>query len=286
MQISGTKPRSPLVARWHRGNELSQLPVESSAQLQREVAELRAEVEELRQEQSPIRLDPQNDRMSIVDLETSDFHVHQLDLKMSSMSEMFDEYTSLEALLKAGMGEGAGPIDFGDIRNEPLEIEKMKISIPGSTLVRSSEIVGSEDLKKNDIKDLDIKPQDGDILKIKGKVDKLIDVPFEIEGKLSVQEGNRIEFALGKSRIFGVVPIFGLVKRIAAAVAGKSMEKMGVERKGTSFIMDADDFLPESTEVHLTRIGTEDGRLVLEGASPEEVPASIDRAPSTLTQGI
>jgi hypothetical protein len=288
MQVSGIQPRPAPAARRHRPSEPQQCEESPRcAELQREVAELRAEVEELRQDQSPIRMDPQNDKLSIVDLKTPDFHVHELDLKMSSMSEMFEEHTSLEALLKAGMGEAAEPIDFSKMRGEPMEIEKMKISMPGSTLVRSSEQVGSDSLKKNDIKDLSIEPKDGNILKIKGKVDKLIDIPFDLEGKLSVQDGNRIEFALGKTRVFGVLPIFGLVKRIGAAIAGKNMEDMGVERRGTSFIMDADDFLPENTKVRLTKVGTEGDRLVLEGASPKkEEPPQPERAPSTLTLGI
>ena len=297
MHISSSVQTPPLVARWTRAGEPTQTPLakpdscpegSECSDLQREVAELRAEIGKLREEQSPIRLDPQNDRMSIVDLKTPDFHVHDLQVKMSAMSMVFDEHTSLKALLKIGMVRKAEPIDFEELRKQPLEIEKMKISLPGSTLVRSSQQVGGDDFEKHDIKELNIQPRDGDVLKIRGKVDKLIDIPFDIEGKLSVHEGNRIEFALGKTRVFGVIPVFGLVKRIGAAIAGKSMEEMGVERKGTSFIMDADDFLPENAQVRLTKIGTEGDRLVLEGASPGEehaVPAA-ERAPSTLTLGI
>lgn len=260
-------------------------PVEQPtyADLQREVAELRAEVAELRQDQSPIRLDPQNDKLSLKDLKTPDFHVHHLDLKMPAMSDLFEEYTSLEALLRAGMGNGTAPIDFDKILKEPMQIESMKLSLPGTTLTRSSQQVGGDALVQNDIKDLRIDPQEGDTLKIRGTMDKLLDIPFDIEGKLSVHEGNQIEFALGKSKVFGVVPIFGLVKRIVATIAGKSMEELGVERRGNSFFMDADDFLPEQTKVNLTRVGTENGRLVLEGKAPLGKPAPApERAPSTL----
>ena len=289
MDISAAKRRQPLVANWSRAGEKRDEAVSSDqkpsyAELQREVADLRAEVADLRQDQSPIRLDPQNDRMSIKNLKTPDFHVHDLALKMDSMSELFDEHTSLEALLKAGVAGGSEPIDFGNISSEPMEIERMKISLPGSTLVRSSQQVSGDALKDNDIKGLTIDPRRGDTLKIKGKVDKLIDIPFDIEGKLSVHEGNKIEFALGKSKVFGVIPIFGLVKKIVANIAGKNMEEMGVEQRGTSFLMDADDFLPENIKVGLTRVGTEDGRLVLEGRAPQEKRAlAPERAPTTLT---
>ena len=292
MDISATRRCQPLVATWSRQGGTSTGAISSEekpsyAELQREVADLRAEVADLRQDNSPIRLDPQNDRMSIKDLKTPDFHVHDLSVKMDSMSDLFDEHTSLEALLKAGMGDGSEPIDFDKIKNEPMEIEKMKISMPGSTLVRSSQQVSGDALKENDIRGLTIEPRRGDVLKIKGKVDKLIDIPFDIEGKLSVHEGNKIEFALGKSKVFGVIPIFGLVKKIVANIAGKNMEEMGVEQRGTSFLMDADDFLPENIKVGLTRVGPEDGRLVLEGKAPEEKGApSPERAPATLTLGL
>ncbi|MCA9778640.1 MAG: hypothetical protein KC800_18055 [Candidatus Eremiobacteraeota bacterium] len=292
MDISGLKRRQPMVATWGRSKETpradnvaEQSP--SYAELQREVAELKAEVAELRHDQSPIQLDPQNDKLTIKDLKTPDFHVHNLTVKMDAMSDIFDENTSLEALLKLGKGDGAEPIDFGKIQNEPMEVERMKISLPGSTLVRSSEQVSGDSLRENDIKGLTIEPRRGDVLRIKGKVDKLIDIPFDIEGKLSVHEGNKIEFALGKSKVFGVIPIFGLFKKIVACVAGKNMEEMGVERRGTSFLMDADDFLPDNIKVGLTRVGTEDGRLVLEGKAPEEkAPPRPERAPSTLTLGL
>jgi hypothetical protein len=292
MDISAMRRCQPLVATWSRSEETPDVAFPSEetpsyAELQREVADLRAEVADLRQDQTPIRLDPQNDRMAIKNLKTPDFHVHDLSLKMDAMSDLFDEHTSLEALLKAGMGDGSEPIDFGKIRNEPMEIEAMKISMPGSTLVRSSQQVSGDALKENDIKGLTIEPRRGDILKIRGKIDKLIDIPFDIEGRLSVHEGNKIEFALGKSKVFGVVPIFGLVKRIVANIAGKNMEEMGVEQRGTSFLMDADDFLPENIKVGLTRVGTEGGRLVLEGKAPEKATAPApDRTPATLTLGL
>ena len=160
----------------------------------------------------------------------------------------------------------------------------MKISLPGETLLKSTEMVGEESLRQNDIKDLRLEPSQGDALRIRGKVDKLIDIPFDIEGKLAVAEGNKIEFSLGKSKVFGVLPLPGLVKQIVARVAGKSMEEMGVEQRGTTFIMDADDFLPKQVKVQLTRVGTEKGRLVLEGTKPQETEPQPEVVPTTLLQ--
>lgn len=291
--LNGNFSSAPLRARWSRDNSPPSTGEPQDGfkagdakvgELEREILELREEVAQLKSEQSPIRLDPQNDRASIVDLKTADFHVHRLDLKMSAMSEFFEESTSLEKLLEMGNSGGALPIDFDDLMTSPLEIEAMKISLPGETLLRSTEMVGEESLKQNDIKDLRLEATQGDALRIRGKVDKLIDIPFDIQGKLAVAEDNKIEFSLGKSKVFGVLPLPGLVKQIVARVAGKSMEEMGVEQRGTTFIMDADDFLPEQIKVRLTRVGTENGRLVLEGTKPKETEPQPQAVPTTLVQ--
>ena len=112
---------APLRARWSRDDSApsSSEPRDGFqgadaklGELEREIAKLREEVAQLKSEQSPIRLDPQNDRASLVDLKTEDFHVHRLDLKMSAMSEFFEESTSLEKLIEMGQSGGALPIDI------------------------------------------------------------------------------------------------------------------------------------------------------------------------------
>lgn len=49
-------------------------------------------------------------------------------------------------------------------------------------------------------------------------------------------EGNEIHFKVGQTRVFGFLPIPKLVVQLAAAIAGRDIEELGVKQKGDTFI--------------------------------------------------
>ena len=154
--------------------------------------------------------------------------------------------------------------------------------VPYPYAAKDHQTLNAEAMQRNGIKELSIRPEAGNKLHLRGTIDKLIDIPFDLTGELSVSEGNEIHFKAGQTKVFGFLPVPNLVMRIAASLAGRDMEEMGVQQKGDTFVFDADDFLPKNVRLQLTRVGTESGALVLEGRAPVEKTVQPSHNPTTL----
>ena len=243
--------------------------------------QLEAELARVKSEEAPIHLDPESGMLTINGLKTTDFEVEHMRVKVSALSGYLGKALSIETLLE---NQGQLPLPPTDqLAREPMTVDALKLRIPGSTLQKSSQLLGKEAMERNGLKDLSIKPEGQSKLRLSGTIDKLIDIPFDLSGELSVAEGNEIHFKVGKTRAFGILPVPNLVVRIAASLAGRDIEEMGVKQKGDTFIFDADDFLPKNVALQLTRLGTEGGAVVLEGKAPEEKPSTpVPHNPTTL----
>jgi hypothetical protein len=248
------------------------------AQLLERNRQLEAELTRARAENGPIRLDPANNKLTVVGLKTPDYEIERLEVKMSDLGGYLGDALSIESLLESQGKVPLPPLD--QLAKAPMTIDALKLKIPSETLRKSSSVLGKEQLARNGVKELSLTPEKGNLLRIQGVLDKLIDVPFELTGSLSVSEGNEIHFKPGKTTAFGFVPIPKLLVRIAASLAGKDMAEIGVQQRGDTFAFDADDFLPPNVKIRLTRLGTESGALLLEGQAPREKPPESN--PTTL----
>ncbi len=244
---------------------------------------LRGKVDQLQQERSevgPIQIDPSRDRLTVTNFKTPDFEVEKLQVGVSDLNRLLGDTLSLDKLLESRGGELPLP-PFDELQDTPITVGELKLRIPGKTLKASALKLGEDTLEKNGLRDLSIEARPGDRLKLSGKVDRLIGIPFEVNGKLSVDSENRVQFKLEKSRVFGVVPVPRIVVSIAAALGGKDMADLGVEQRGDTFTFDPGTFLPKNVRLKLTRVGTDRGALVVEGKAPDP-PAEPPRNPTTL----
>lgn len=244
--------------------------------------QLEAELAKAKSEAGPIRIDPERGTLTIDGLKTADYEVQHLQVQVSALGGYLGKALSIETLLEH---QGQLPLPPTDqLAKEPMTVDALKLKIPAATLEKSSRRLGEDAMRRNGLKELSIQPEENGQLRLRGTIDKLIDIPFDLRGELSVAEGNEIHFKAGKTRVFGFLPVPNLIVRIAASLAGRDMEEMGVKQKGDTFVFDADDFLPQNVKLQLTRIDTERGGLILEGRAPDQkstLPPAHN--PTTLT---
>lgn len=243
-----------------------------------ENAHLRSQLKKAEADAGPIRLDPGAGKLVIKDLTTPDYSVDRLKVKTEGLGDQLE--------LDAFMADGKPALPpLEKYKDMAIEVEDLKARIPEATINRTATSAGAEALAKNGIQDLDIRIGEGGRLTVSGKVDKLIDIPFELTGKLSVGDGGALRFELEKSHIFGVVPVPKLVMGLAASMTGSKLEKVGVRQQDNTFEFDVNSLLPPNIRMGLTNIDSRQGELILEGGSKptKEVPQPASN-PTVITE--
>lgn len=265
----------------HVGAPANESPPLDPQDLVAENRRLKAELAQLKSQRSPISFDPDHDRISVQGLKTRDFEICCFEAKTGAVDKLLDETLSLDALL-ARPGELVLP-KLDALKNTPFEVEKFKLKIPGRTLSRSTQAIGGQAMRRQGMKEVQVEPLSGDRIRLTGAVHRLIDVPFEVTGRLGL-EGNKVRFSLEKAHIFGGLPVPRLVVELFSAMTGQDLQEMHVRQRGQDFPVDAGVFIPPNFKVGLTRIGTEAGQLVLEGGKPVSPPEPRpNHSPTTLT---
>ena len=251
------------------------------SELQNRVRELEAKLEAANENKPPIAIDPKNDSVKIRGLETSHFRIDQADLTIESLGETIEDAMSLERITESMQGEkGSSIFDSSALTDSAVTVDNARMSIPAQTLVETAELRNGDALAQRDIKDLKVQPVEGNALKISGKVDKLIDIPFEVKATLGTEPGNLAVAKMSKSKLFKFLPIPGFLTQLALRVSGKSLEEMGAKVEGNKVSFDIDDSLPPNVRFQLNHLGTENGNLIIAGGAPKN-PANTNRIPAT-----
>lgn len=251
-------------------------------ELKLENRRLKAELEEAKAQRSPIRLDPDTDRLVVEDLTTPEYHVDRLEVSSPELGSLMDQSLSLDSFLAGG--KLALP-SLEQLKDAPLQVEMFKLRVPESTLNQTATRVSGEALQENGLKDVKIGVGDGGTLTFSGQVDRFIDIPFEVSGRLGVTDDGKVRFDLQDSHVFGILPLPKLMVRLAASMTGGSMEKIGLTQEGNSFFFDVQGLLPDNLKMQLQRISSQDGQLVLEGgAPPAQAPPEPEHNPTVLVE--
>jgi hypothetical protein len=111
--------------------------------------------------------------------------------------------------------------------------------------------------------DLRVRLGEGGRIRLNGIAEKLIPVPFEVEGRLSA-EGSALRFQLQRTRVAGFLPIPNLMTNFFASLASREMAAMHVRQQGDDYRVDLKPFLPAGIELEIDRITSEPGTLRVE----------------------
>lgn len=244
-------------------------PKLSYAELQAENQKLKRELREARENPGGIHLDPSEQRLDVRNITTPDFTVESLSVESPSVEKVAD-------ILSSGALAGSrGKPDLGGLKNlsnQPLRVEEMKLRIPDDTL---NDIADSQ-APKDKLKGVEVEFGEGGQFQVKGTAHKLVDIPFELAGFVDSTPEGEVRIKLGKSKLFGFVPIPKLISDMAGSMAGKKLEKLGVRQTDDGFVVDSHKLLPKNIDLKIASVTTQNGELVVEGG-----PAN----PKVLTMG-
>lgn len=240
----------------------------NTSALRAENARLRAELEALRREKRPpVSMDPASGKVVIDNYETPDYKVESMEISSPGIQQATNQMSQLDTWLRSG-SPGAKP-DLGGLLEQPLTVEKMRLQVPFSTINKAIPKIAGKQLQEAGVRRLSISPGDepGEI-RIEGRVKKLVEVGFSVEGNLSVTPTGKTRFEIERSRVGGI-PMPNFLASLATAMfAGKSLSEMGVEQEGNEFRMDPKTMLPSNVKTRITGLGVSSEGFLIEGGSP------------------
>lgn len=237
-------------------------------ELQAENKRLKAELADAKQATGGVKLSTQDNRLEVNNLETPDISVDRLTVESTAVDKV-GELLSSASLVKS---KGKLPTEtLKDVAKEPVRVEAMKVRVPDDTVNR---IVKGNPTKN--LKGFEVEFGDDGAFQVRGKVNKIADVPFELAGFIDTTDDGQVRLKIGNSKIFGMVPVPKLIQNMATAMAGKKLEKLGITPTEDGLVMDPAALIPKNVDFKVSEVTTRDGELVVEGGP---------RTPKVLTMG-
>lgn len=237
----------------------------SYQELQAENARLRSELQDARDSQVGIKLSTAENRLDVNSVETPDVSVDKLSIESTAVDKVGKAISSASLL----QSKGKLPLEtLKEISQDPVRVEAMKVRVPDDTINRMANANGNKNLKG-----LEVEFGDNGQFNVKGKVNKLIDVPFELNGFIDNTDDGQVRVRLGKSKVFGMITIPKLIQDMASSMAGKKLDKLGVKSTDDGLILDTASLIPKNIDFKVSQVTTKDGELVVEGgpASPQVI---------------
>lgn len=239
----------------------------SQTSLQAENRRLRAEIAALKQKRAPISVDPAEGRIVIDDYKTPDFTVDNLEVYSPAIKDAAAAMSKLDNWIDTGTK--VQKPDFNQLLQDPMTVTDMSVQVPFKTINKTIPKIAGEQLTEAGMKNVKVSAgDDPGTVKITGRVKKLLEVGFEVEGDLSVTPAGKTRFAIERSRVAGL-PMPNFITSLATAIfGGQSMEEMGVEQNGNEFLMDPKTMLPPNVDTKLSGIQVSQEGFLIQGGAP------------------
>ena len=237
----------------------------SYQELQAENARLRSELREAKDSQGGVKLSSVENRLDVSNIETPDISVDKLSIESKAVDKVGRAISSASLF----QSKGKLPMEsLKDLTQEPIRVEAMRVRVPDDTVNRMANANGNKNLKG-----LEVEFGDNGQFNIKGKVNQLIDVPFELNGFIDNTEEGQIRVRLGKSKLFGLITVPKLLQDMASSMAGKKLDKLGVKSTDEGLVLETASLIPKNVDFKVSQVTTKNGELVVEGgpASPQVI---------------
>lgn len=240
----------------------------SYQELQNENERLKAQLREAKDTTSGVKLCTQEKRLEINNLQTPDISVDRLSVESPAVDEV-GQLLSSASLLQS---KGKLPVDrLKKVTQEPVRVESMRVRVPSSTINRIAQSSPNKNLKG-----VEVEFGEEGAFRVKGTVDKMIDIPFELNGFVDSTEEGQVRMRIGKSKLFGIISVPKLIQDMAGAMAGKKLDKLGVSHTDEGLLLDTQSLLPKNLDFKVGQVTTKKGELIVEGGP---------RNPEVLTMG-
>ena len=205
-----------------------------------------------------ISLDLDTGQVQIRNLQTPDLKIEHLEVRLPEAGHLIENMVNVQSLLKGKMPSLQG------LEKSPIQVEAGRIKLPEETVNQALQQIGGPLLADKGIMDAAISLEEGNRVVLTGTLDKLIDVPFRVEGQLSAANDKQVRFSLEKTKVMGFLPVPRLLTDIFTAMASRDLEKANVQQQGDDFLVDVGAFLPKNVSVGLKSIEAHDGYLLVE----------------------
>jgi hypothetical protein len=110
---------------------------------------------------------------------------------------------------------------------------------------------------------LQLQVGEGGKLKLTGMAKKVINIPFEVQGRVSAAGGTKVRFDLDKTRLGGWLPVPKLMTNLFASLAAGEMARLSVTQQDGAYIVDMKGYLPPNVGLNIDELRTTPGEIQL-----------------------
>lgn len=183
------------------------------------------------------------------------------------MKELAGDLSQVEQWLRPKNGPPTTLPDLSRGLTQPIEVERLKVSVPFSTINTMIPKIAGPQLKEAGVRDLKIgKGRGQNEVSIRGKAKKfLLEAGFDAVGQLDINTKGQPVFSLGQVKVAGLaVPNF-LASLATAVLAGSDLQELGVSQSGDDFVIDPTKMLPPNIDSKLTDLRVGEDGFIMEG---------------------
>lgn len=217
--------------------------------------QLLAENRKLKQQQlSGIHIDPSNDQVTLRGLQSDDLKINELQVSLPGLGKLVPD------LLKAStFSNPNGSVQLPDLSRFtkfPMQVQTMDMSVNQKAI---NQVLSQQ--KVEGMSGLQLQIGEGGQLKLSGMAKKVINVPFEVQGRVSAAGGTKLRFDLDKTRLGGWLPVPKLMTNLFASLAANEMAKMSVTQQDGAFIVDMKGYLPPNVGLTIDEVRSTPGQI-------------------------
>ena len=215
--------------------------------------QLLAENRKLKTQLNGIHIDPSKDQVTLRGLQGDDLKIDELQVNMPGLGKIVPEFLKVSTLSNPN-GSVQLP-DLGRFAKFPMQVQTLDMSVNQKAI---NEVLARQ--KVDGMSGLQLEIGSQGRLRLSGIAKKLINVPFEVEGRVSAAGGTRMRFELDKTRIGGWLPVPKLMTNLFASLAANEMAKMRVtQEENGAFVVDMKGYLPPNIGLTIDDVRTSPG---------------------------
>lgn len=215
--------------------------------------QLLAENRKLKQQLNGIHIDPSKDQVTLRGLQSDDLKINELQVNMPGLGKLVPDLLKVSNLSNHN-GTVQMP-DLGRFAKFPMQVQTLDMSLNQKAI---NEVLSRQ--KVDGMSDLHLQIGEGGKLRLSGIANKLIDVSFEVQGRVSAAGGTKMRFDLDKTRVGGWLPVPKLMTNLFASLAANEMAKMSVtQEESGAFVVDMKGYLPPNIGLTIDDVRTSPG---------------------------
>lgn len=216
--------------------------------------QLLAENRRLKQQLNGIHIDPNTDQVTLRGLQSQDLRIDELQVNVPGLGKVVPELLKVSTLSNPS-GRVQMP-DLSQFARFPMQVQSLDLSLNQKAL---NQVLSQQ--KVEGMSDLQLQVGEGGRLKLTGMARKVVNVPFEVQGRISAAGGTKIRFDLDKTKIGGWLPVPKLMTNFFASLAAHEMARMNVTQQDGAYIVDLKGFLPSNVGLTLDEVRTRNGEI-------------------------